>query len=236
VPDEPKSPEQPFGDPIPDVFPPDDPDARFVVAMSMASNDIDRALADLIRSVDDERQDFSYRVRLVTGHLVEAIDAINAYSQQFEEVRKLLARVPADARRDLSKIRGTIQKAGPRALDTIRDNTFHYPSPHTNYSPTSDELLRDVLAGMSDRGTELHYDGDTNEITLTFADDAALSLAMAGPTVTNEEVRRVAEVSRDSALAFHRWAKALVATYADVRGHSFGEPRITEKRKPAEPS
>ena len=230
------SPEEPFGDPIPEVFPPDDPDARFVVAMSMANNDIDRALADLIRSADEDRQDFTYRIRLVTGHLVEAIDALNAYSQQFEEVRKLLARVSADARRDLSTVRGALQKAGPDVLDAIRDNTFHYPSPRANYSPTSDEMLRDTLAGMSDRGTELHYDGDTKEITLTFADDAALSLAMGGPTTTDEELVRVAEITRDSALAFRRWAKALVTTYADARGHSFGEPRITEKKKPDEPA
>jgi hypothetical protein len=234
VPDDPEPPKEPFGDPIPDVFPPDDPDARFVVAMSMANNDIDRALADLIRSVDEDRQDFTYRVRLVSGHLVEAIDALNAYSQQFEEVRKLLERVPADARRDLSTIRGTIQKAGANVLDTIRNHTFHYPSPRTNYSPTSDELLRDTLASMSDRGTELHYDGDANEITLTFADDAALSLAMGGPAVTNDEAMRIAEITRDGALAFHRWAKALVTTYADTRGHSFGDPHVTEKKKPAE--
>lgn len=236
MPDDPQQPEEPFGDPIPDVFPPDDPDARFVVSMSMANNDIDRALADLLLSADEDRPDFTYRVRLVTGHLVEAIDALNAYSQQFEEVRKLLARVPVDTQRDLSAIRGTIQKSGPKALDTIRDNTFHYPSPRTNYSPTSDELLRDTLAGMSDRGTELHLDGDTNEITLTFADDAALGLAMGGPTVTNEEAMRIAEIARDGALAFHRWAKALVATYVDTKGHDFGEPLITEKKKPAEPT
>src|SRR4051794_30855347 len=128
MPDEPAQPDEPFGAPIPEVFPPNEPAARFVVSMSMANNDIDRALVDLIRSADENRQDFTYRVRLVTGHLVEAIDALNAYSQTFEDVRKLLARVPADARRDLSTIRGTIQKAGPKALDTIRDNTFHYPS------------------------------------------------------------------------------------------------------------
>jgi len=75
VPDDPQPSDEPFGDPIPEVFPPDDPAARFVVAMSMANNDIDRALADLIRSVDEDRPDFTYRVRLLTGHLVEAIDA-----------------------------------------------------------------------------------------------------------------------------------------------------------------
>lgn len=44
MPDDPRQSDGPFGDPIPDVFPPDDHDARFVVAMSMANDDIDRAL------------------------------------------------------------------------------------------------------------------------------------------------------------------------------------------------
>lgn len=47
-----------IGDPIPNVFRPDDPAARFVVSMSMARNDIDRAFHDLIRSEKEDRQDF----------------------------------------------------------------------------------------------------------------------------------------------------------------------------------
>src|SRR3954447_18451885 len=99
MPDDATESDEPFGAPIPEIIPPDETAARFVVSMSMANNDIDRALADLLRSVDEDRQDFTYRVRLVTGHLVEAIDALSAYSEKFEDVRKLSARVPADARR-----------------------------------------------------------------------------------------------------------------------------------------
>lgn len=46
-----------IGDPIPDVFSPDDPVARFVVSMSMANNDINRAFRDLLRSGDDDTPD-----------------------------------------------------------------------------------------------------------------------------------------------------------------------------------
>ena len=81
------------GDPIPEVFPPSEPTARLVISMSMANNDIDRALRDLLRSHDEDGQDFTYRVRLSVGHLVEAIDALNAYSQKYPEVPALLARL-----------------------------------------------------------------------------------------------------------------------------------------------
>src|SRR3954447_14915469 len=117
------------GDPIPDVFPPDEPDARFVVAMAMARNDIDRALRDLKRAIDSDAPVFSYRVRLITVHLVEAIDSLRLYREKFEPVRKLLARVSPEGQKQLSTVSGTLQKAGKGALEEIRINTFHYPSP-----------------------------------------------------------------------------------------------------------
>jgi hypothetical protein len=64
---------------------------------------------------------------------------------------------------------------------------------------------------MSDRGTELHLDGDTNEITLTFADDAALSLAM-GPTITADELMRRSEISRDGEIPLASAGLAAPAT------------------------
>ena len=75
------------------VFPDDSVEVRFLVSMSMAKNDIERALHDVIRAGKNDDPDFSYRVRLVIGHLVEAVDALNRYSQSHEEVRKLIARV-----------------------------------------------------------------------------------------------------------------------------------------------
>jgi hypothetical protein len=223
-----------FGDPIPEVFPPDDPTARFVVAMSMANNDIDRAYRDLLRSADEDGQDFTYRVRISVGHLVEAIDALNAYSQKYPEVRALLDRVPPDAQKDLKIVRGTLQKAGPKVLQSVRDNTFHYPWPDPGYSPTSDEQLEAALAGMGTRGASFHFDGDTKAITLTFADDAAIGLAMG--TTSDDDVRQRFEIARDGGLAFLRWATALVLTYRDVNQQTFGEPLVTEKKKPAEPA
>jgi hypothetical protein len=131
------------GDPVKDVFPPDKSAARFVVTMSMARNDIERALYDLIRSDREHGQDFTYRVRLVTGHLVEAIESINQYRQEFEAVRKLLGRVPTGDQKKLSRVVGAIQQAGKGTLEQIRHHTFHYPAPDPAYksSGTSDAAL-----------------------------------------------------------------------------------------------
>src|SRR3954471_24860714 len=75
------------GDPIPDLFDPDRIDARFVVAVGMARNDIEIAVRDGIAAARDDRPDFSYRVRLATSHLVEALDSLNAYAQD-DDVKK----------------------------------------------------------------------------------------------------------------------------------------------------
>jgi hypothetical protein len=216
-----------FGDPIPEVFRPDDAVARFVVAMSMANNDLDRTLRDIRRAGKDDAVDFVYRVRLSVGHLVEAVDALNAYRAEFQEVRALIKRLPADAQKDLKLVSGVLQKAGPKALERIRHHTFHYPSPSSPSCPTSDKLLETTLAGMDDRGTELHLDGDTKAVTLTFADDAAIGVALG--EATDDAVRLRMELARDAALAFVRWASALLVQYGDENGRHLGQPRVTEK-------
>jgi hypothetical protein len=219
------------GDPIPDVFDPDRIDARFVVAVSMARNDIEVALRDGIAAAQDDRPDFAYRVRLVTSHLVEALDSLNAYSQE-DDVKKLMARVPTDAQKQLSKARSVLQKVGSKVLEQVRHNTFHYPSPKTNYGPTSDEQLRDVLAGMSDRPCEMHVDhrGEHPVITLTFARDVALAMALAKHSADGNVARQQFEITSDGAVAFKHWADALVVTYLDATGGHFGTPRSIEDR------
>jgi hypothetical protein len=208
---------------VAEVFPADSVVARFVVSMSIAKNDIERALRDVMRAGENDDPDFSYRVRLVTGHLVEALDALNAYSQQHEEIRKLIARASREGRTRLKIARGTLQKAGPGVLEHVRDNTFHYPSPRTNYSPTSDAQLQQVLAVMGNRA-EVHVDYESKEVTLTFADDAALALSMGKHASDRQDLMRQAEIARDGALAFIGWAQALVRAYLEAVGAEFGEP------------
>ena len=155
-----------LGDPIPEAFPPDNAAARFVVSMSMAKNDIDRALRDVVRAFEDDTPDFSYRVRILTGHLLEAIVAFNAYTNAFVEVRDLNKRLPSEAEDHLRRVRGSLQRVGKHVLERARNNTFHYPAPNTGFTPSSDEELAVVLATMNGRGTEIHFDGDTQAVTL----------------------------------------------------------------------
>ena len=62
--------------------------------MAMASNDIERALRDVQRAGENDDPDFTYRGRLSVGHLVEALDALSFYSQEFGDIRSLINRIP----------------------------------------------------------------------------------------------------------------------------------------------
>jgi hypothetical protein len=235
--DDPAANDDLIGSPVPDVFPPDDPAARFVVAMSMARNDIDRAFHDLFRSKAEDRQDITYRIRLITGHFVEATDALAFYREKCPEVRALLERVSDEGKKDLKLVSGTLQEAGDGALQDVRNNTFHYPSPNPKYGQTtSDDKLRRVLAQMTDQGVSYHFDGDTRTTTMSFADEAALELAMGRPTITADEALRRSDVARKAAFAFRRWVNALIEAYIEANKLIVGDAIVTAKNKPAPPT
>lgn len=217
-------------DPIAAVFPADTIEARFVVAMAIARNDIDLALRDGIAAAQQDREDFTYRVRLATSHLVEALDSLRAYTQESAKIRKLMDRVPAEYHATLKKARSVIQKVGDDALEQIRNNTFHFPSPTMQYSPSSDEQLRDVLASMGNRPCEVHLDhrGKDPVIALSFASDVALALALAKHSADDTDAREQFELTGDGAVAFSKWVDALVVTYLEVTDSYFGTPRLID--------
>jgi hypothetical protein len=200
--------------------------------MSMARNDIERALRDVAAAAENDSPDFSYRLRLTVGHLVEALDALSAYREVHEEVRALISRMPNSAKKHLKVASGSLQKAGPNVLKNARDHTFHYPSPKAGYTPSSDEQLGEAIAALSGRGVEMNLVVDKQAITFTFADDIALAMALGKHADSEADVVRAAESARDGALNFVLWVAALVATYRDVNDLYFGEPTLKPKDPP----
>lgn len=62
-------------DRIRDVFPADDPEARFVVAMSMARNDVKYCVQQAVRAGANADPEFWYLVRVSYGHPIEGLEA-----------------------------------------------------------------------------------------------------------------------------------------------------------------
>jgi mevalonate pyrophosphate decarboxylase len=72
---------------IAEVFPHDDPVARFVVAMSMARNDVRHALTRAGEANDQDDPEFGYWVRMATGHFFEAAYALSHW-RQIDEIKR----------------------------------------------------------------------------------------------------------------------------------------------------
>jgi hypothetical protein len=62
-----------------DMFPPDDPVSRFLISMAIASNDIELAMSHGKKASLARKPESNYWVRLVMGHLVEAVDALDRW-------------------------------------------------------------------------------------------------------------------------------------------------------------
>jgi len=67
---------------------------------------------------------------------------------------------------------------------------------------------------------------------MSFADEAALDLAMGRGKATDEQIRRQNEITRDGALAFHGWFDGLILAFVETNGLVVGEPIVSDKPKP----
>ena len=211
------------GDTIGDFFPHDEIEARFVVVMAMAKNDIERAVRDALRANKHNFPGFDYRVRLMIGHLIEAIRALKSYERE-PPVKRLVAQLPDEAKQQLKVARATQQKVGGKALDHARHHTFHYPSP----ASTSDETLSRALHGNRHERLNIRIDEDVRLVTFTFADALGFAVAIGKHRADHDELKRQFERTQTGAIAFVQWARTLVYTYLDQRGADIAQLRQAE--------
>src|SRR5262249_25824735 len=166
---------------IPEVFPPDDPVARFVVAMSMARNDIRHALSQAGHASERGNPDLrGYWVRVANGHFFEASTALDNW-RRLRKVQGFINKLPSRARDALRAVNSSRQKLGHKVLEHSRDRTFHYPYPTGRY-PT-DEELADTLRSLDDVEAAIVSEGP-GAYRLQFADHVALALAFRNYSLT----------------------------------------------------
>lgn len=206
---------------IEEVFPHDDRLSRFIVAMSMARNDVGHALAHIRRTQEEGDAEFTYWVRVVTGHFFEAEYALKAWRRESQEVRDFIARLPRDGKEELAKATRTIQTLGPDLLEHSRNRTFHYPYPTSRY-PTELELENALKELAGDEATIVHLPADAGRYRLHFADDVALALALGKfdrPTLSEQ-----GGIAADGAIAFYNFATRAWQQYCDERGLEIPPP------------
>lgn len=182
--------------------------------MGMARNDVQHASFLAAKANEEDDPAFSYYIRLAIGHTHEAVDAVKRWSQNDEEVRKLIAKLDKPAQEALAKATGMAQRIGGGAVKATRHHTFHYPFPGATGDPVSE--LAVVLEELGGDEATLSYDVDEpRRYRFDFSDKAALMLAMrkfdVDQTKLKEQFHRVLEGSG----GFVRFTNALLRVYLD---------------------
>jgi hypothetical protein len=202
-----------------EVFPHDDPVARFIVAISMARNDVRHALTQALRAGDRDSPEFTYWIRLAMAHFFEADLALREW-RKIPEVQRFIAKLPEDAQEALRKASSAIQRMGPGILEHSRHRTFHYPYPTSRYP--SDEELTTALRALGGDEPRVAKSEDESFLRLHFADDVALALAVA--KYDRASLRTQSEITRDGAVGFVNFALRAWEAYCDTRGLEIGMP------------
>ena len=197
---------------IAEVFPHDDPVARFVVAMSMARNDVRHAMERTAATNEGDAPEFTYYARLALGHFFEALDALDQW-RRLPEVKRFIERMPQEGREQLQIARSTRQRVGHAAIKQIRNRTFHYPAPDSPYQ--TDAELREALRVMGPEEVTVVITGD-GFYRLHFADQVALTVAMRRHTP--DRFRTQASDTQAGAAAFVNFATVAWRTYMNERG------------------
>jgi hypothetical protein len=111
-----------------EVFSPDDPVARFIVAISIARNDIRHALMQAGAANDRYSPEFTYWIRIASGHFFEAEGALREW-RRVPEVQSLIAKLPSDGQEVLRTAASAVQKMGRGVLEHSRQRPSTNPLP-----------------------------------------------------------------------------------------------------------
>lgn len=205
------------------VFPSDDRLALAVIALCMATNDVEYAAKRAADANPPDHPDpdvihrrrFSYLVRVAQGHLFEAIAALRAWEQDEPELRKLIQNLDDDGRKAAGRVRGLQQRIGSKALETVRHTTFHYPAPCSGLSVLA---LTEAIEREGDLPAALDLTDDA-EAPFRFADQLALSMAIAN--IENENAEAGIAAILEGSGAFVRLTKSLYLAYCKKRRIGF---------------
>jgi hypothetical protein len=216
---------------IAEVFPHDDPVARFVVAMGIAANDVDRVVKSAHVAAKNDEPWFIGLVRLATGHTFEAMVALRRWREHSPEVADFLQQLPGGVRAHLKTATGMEQRVGGGAIEHLRHRTFHYPHPGPDARGTDDELAAFLRSETAQRNeATFMIDAETAISHFGFADVAAATLAFGAHD--QERFREQVRLALSGAVAFVRFFRGLMDAYAQRTDSTWGPTGRLAGRQP----
>lgn len=213
-----------------DVFPADDPVAVFIVAVSIALNDLLRTNKRMVggndaapAQVEVEEDEQLYLLRLDIAQFHELCETIKNARNQFPDVETFISSLPAETQADLAQI----EQVNPpndawveAAIRYVRNQTFHYGG------RWDWEALEWSLTTLRDEPSELEVANQTfGGLHLRFADLVTLqylirkipehSIANSDPPieVVTERLGSLAQAVAAGTTAAIRFVEAALAIY-----------------------
>jgi hypothetical protein len=169
---------------IGDLFPSDDPVARWITPCAMALNDllyVHRHLYPLLTN-DGPGSETMYLSRLAAAHLFEIATFLSKSDRRVPEVRSFVAKLDEDAREAyeaLTAIRPGGDEPFAGQLKHARNHVFHYAK--LLPSAVEHENLKKAMDAHADTVSEIRDESPPIEgFRSLFADDIATELSVPG--------------------------------------------------------
>ena len=161
---------------IGDVFPADDPVARFVITFAMFANDLFRSTAMFGRLDDETIEDMGRRLMLVRyqASLFHEVVTFIRDARRVPAVEAFVVSLEADAPGQLATMQDAAHELGPW-LENHRNLTFHYAEMHpARIAAGRDDLMRALADAADERSMIEAVEGD--RLGFPFADQVVVQL------------------------------------------------------------
>lgn len=194
-----------------EVFPAEDPVARFVTAMAIAHNDMSRLYVWAVDG-DETTAENIHAFRLHAAIYFEAAVHLKETPRRFPVVRDFLAALPMDAQQDLSHVIGTVTAGNTRFLDWAephRNVTHHVAEMHPDKFDAGKEELGNAIRAAAALETSISFGDDTTPGHYHFADEVAVQFF---PETSDHEA--MIDL-REAVLAHRRLTPVVVTTYCE---------------------
>jgi hypothetical protein len=168
---------------IGEAFPARDPVARFITGLAMISNDLLRALEDMLRLENDTPEDIGRRISLFrrqAASVYEAATFIDDAGRMFPEVSRFLNGLDGKTRAGCELVVGAVDGNSPhylgKWLEDHRNVTHHYPKMHPAAAQHDDEEMANALAQAADIESTIDSGEKLGDARFRFADEVGVQL------------------------------------------------------------
>jgi hypothetical protein len=137
-------------------------------------------------------------------------------------VQKLLKGLSREGQDALALVCGLEQRLGPKVLEQVRQNSFHYPYPNPGKKPDSVPELADAIRMNANEPGGIDTEEGRPWLNCRFADQLALSIAFGGYDPEVEKAKKQLRMVRQASKAFVLLVEEIYGLYCEQRKFGFG--------------